>query len=192
MFANCGHNRNPLSVFHFPAQIFERPYSDSILLHRGCVCNSSNQSHLPVEYTSTGRDVEVHFTAHNMTTLDDPDTANFEGMFEFVKAPTSCKDGRRKFGPSGTIDMTFGDVSVEARNEELLLLYALPSALSDRVPLETLAHRALQRQQVSLCAPQGHLPEQTQSAEDLERHTLGDEQLALRDQVPSSAHHLGG
>ncbi|XP_043865522.1 uncharacterized protein LOC6586587 isoform X3 [Drosophila mojavensis] len=96
-------------------EIFERPYSDSILLHRGCVCNSSNQSHLPVEYTSTGRDVEVHFTAHNMTTLDDPDTANFEGMFEFVKAPTSCKDGRRKFGPSGTIDMTFGDIECRSR-----------------------------------------------------------------------------
>lgn len=75
------------------------------------MCNSSNQSHLPVEYTSTSRDVEVHFIAQNMTTLDDPDTVNFEGMFEFVKAPTSCKDGRRKFGPSGTIDMTFGDVS---------------------------------------------------------------------------------
>lgn len=47
-----------------------------------------------------------------MTTLDDPDAINFEGMFEFIKAPTSCKDGRRKFGPSGTIHMTFGDVSV--------------------------------------------------------------------------------
>ncbi|XP_033240183.1 uncharacterized protein [Drosophila pseudoobscura] len=96
-------------------EIFERPYHDSILLHRGCVCNSSNQSHLPVEYTSTGRDVEVHFVAQNMTTLDDPDTVNFEGMFEFVKAPTSCKDGRRKFGPSGTIDMTFGDVECRSR-----------------------------------------------------------------------------
>ncbi|KAH8366126.1 hypothetical protein KR093_009330, partial [Drosophila rubida] len=96
-------------------EIFERPYPDSILLHRGCVCNSSNQTHLPVEYTSTGRDVEVHFIAHNMTTLDDPDTANFEGMFEFVKAPTSCKDGRRKFGPSGTIDMTFGDIECRSR-----------------------------------------------------------------------------
>ncbi|XP_034481213.1 uncharacterized protein LOC117786905 [Drosophila innubila] len=96
-------------------EIFERPYPDSILLHRGCICNSSNQTHLPVEYTSTGRDVEVHFIAHNMTTLDDPDTANFEGMFEFVKAPTSCKDGRRKFGPSGTIDMTFGDIECRSR-----------------------------------------------------------------------------
>ncbi|EDW68632.2 uncharacterized protein [Drosophila virilis] len=96
-------------------EIFERPYPDSILLHRGCVCNSSNQSHLPIEYTSTGRDVEVHFIAQNMTTLDDPDTANFEGMFEFVKAPTSCKDGRRKFGPSGTIDMTFGDIECRSR-----------------------------------------------------------------------------
>ncbi|XP_032575246.1 uncharacterized protein LOC6616371 isoform X1 [Drosophila sechellia] len=96
-------------------EIFERPYHDSILLHRGCMCNSSNQSHLPLEYTSTSRDVEVHFIAQNMTTLDDPDTVNFEGMFEFVKAPTSCKDGRRKFGPSGTIDMTFGDVECRSR-----------------------------------------------------------------------------
>ncbi|KAH8295665.1 hypothetical protein KR018_002570, partial [Drosophila ironensis] len=96
-------------------EIFERPYHDSILLHRGCMCNSSNQSHLPVDYTSTSRDVEVHFIAQNMTTLDDPDTVNFEGMFEFVKAPTSCKDGRRKFGPSGTIDMTFGEVECRSR-----------------------------------------------------------------------------
>ncbi|XP_068149932.1 uncharacterized protein [Drosophila tropicalis] len=96
-------------------EIFERPYQDSILLHRGCLCNSSNESHLPVEYTSTSRDVEVHFIAQNMTTLDDPDTVNFEGMFEFVKAPTSCKDGRRKFGPSGTIDMTFGDIECRSR-----------------------------------------------------------------------------
>ena len=48
-----------------------------------------------------------------MTTLDDPDTINFEGLFEFVKGPITCKDGRRKYGPSGTIDMTFGDVSAE-------------------------------------------------------------------------------
>lgn len=102
---------NSVVPFSSP-QIFERPYHDTILLPRGCLCNSSNTSHLPVEYTSTSRDVEVHFTAYNMTTLDDPDALNFEGMFEFVKGPTNCKDGRRKFGPSGTIDMTFGDVSM--------------------------------------------------------------------------------
>ncbi|XP_055909808.1 uncharacterized protein LOC129944417 isoform X3 [Eupeodes corollae] len=96
-------------------EIFERPYHDSILLPRGCLCNSSNASHLPVEYTSTSRDLEVHFTALNMTTLDDPDALNFEGLFEFVKGPTSCKDGRRKFGPSGTIDMTFGDMDCRTR-----------------------------------------------------------------------------
>ncbi|XP_059217069.1 uncharacterized protein LOC106091151 isoform X2 [Stomoxys calcitrans] len=96
-------------------EIFERPYHDTILLPRGCLCNSSNTSHLPVEYTSTSRDVEVHFTAYNMTTLDDPDALNFEGMFEFVKGPTNCKDGRRKFGPSGTIDMTFGDMECRTR-----------------------------------------------------------------------------
>ncbi|XP_073842402.1 uncharacterized protein isoform X2 [Musca autumnalis] len=96
-------------------EIFERPYHDTILLPRGCLCNSSNSSHLPVEYTSTSRDVEVHFTAYNMSTLDDPDALNFEGMFEFVKGPTNCKDGRRKFGPSGTIDMTFGDMECRTR-----------------------------------------------------------------------------
>uniref|UniRef100_A0A1B0BBU0 DUF7805 domain-containing protein n=1 Tax=Glossina palpalis gambiensis TaxID=67801 RepID=A0A1B0BBU0_9MUSC len=96
-------------------EIFERPYHDSILLPRGCLCNSSNSSHLPVEYTSTSRDVEVHFTAFNMSTLDDPDALNFEGMFEFIKGPTNCKDGRRKFGPSGTIDMTFGDLECRTR-----------------------------------------------------------------------------
>lgn len=47
-----------------------------------------------------------------MTTLDDPDGLNFEGTFEFIKGPSGCKDGRRKFGPSGIIDMTFGDVCV--------------------------------------------------------------------------------
>ncbi|XP_036219322.2 uncharacterized protein [Bactrocera oleae] len=96
-------------------EIFERPYHDSILLPRGCLCNSSNSSHLPVEYTSTSRDLEVHFTAINMTTLDDPDAINFEGMFEFIKGPASCKDGRRKFGPSGTIHMTFGDMECRTR-----------------------------------------------------------------------------
>ncbi|XP_054735461.1 uncharacterized protein LOC129242692 [Anastrepha obliqua] len=96
-------------------EIFERPYHDSILLPRGCLCNSSNSSHLPVEYTSTSRDLEVHFTAINMTTLDDPDAINFEGMFEFIKGPANCKDGRRKFGPSGTIQMTFGDMECRTR-----------------------------------------------------------------------------
>ncbi|XP_046807625.1 uncharacterized protein LOC111683168 isoform X2 [Lucilia cuprina] len=96
-------------------EIFERPYHDTILLPRGCLCNSSNSSHLPVEYTSTSNDVEVHFTAYNMTTLDDPDALNFEGMFEFIKGPSNCKDGRRKFGPSGTIDMTFGDMECRTR-----------------------------------------------------------------------------
>ena len=75
------------------------------------MCNSSHTSSIPVEYTSTSRDLEVHFIANNMSTLDDPDAINFEGMFEFIKGPTGCRDGRRKFGPSGTIDMTFGDVS---------------------------------------------------------------------------------
>uniref|UniRef100_W8C8T0 CUB domain-containing protein n=1 Tax=Ceratitis capitata TaxID=7213 RepID=W8C8T0_CERCA len=96
-------------------EIFERPYHDSILLPRGCLCNSSNSSHLPVEYTSTSRDLEVHLTAINMTTLDDPDAINFEGMFEFIKGPANCKDGRRKFGPSGTIHMTFGDMECRTR-----------------------------------------------------------------------------
>ncbi|KPU78217.1 uncharacterized protein Dana_GF10200, isoform B [Drosophila ananassae] len=127
-------------------EIFERPYHDSILLHRGCMCNSSNESHLPVEYTSTSRDVEVHFIAQNMTTLDDPDTVNFEGMFEFVKAPTSCKDGRRKFGPSGTIDMTFGDIEcrsrpwlIEPSNGNKFLYVRLKAIfLSKHNPLKTL------------------------------------------------------
>jgi len=87
-----------------------------------------------VEYTSTGRDVEVHFIAHNMTTLDDPDTANFEGMFEFVKAPTSCKDGRRKFGPSGTIDMTFGDVSGRQQSFPTLFNLLLPLCRLNAAP----------------------------------------------------------
>ncbi|XP_037908293.1 uncharacterized protein LOC119649946 isoform X2 [Hermetia illucens] len=96
-------------------EIFEHPYQEVILLPRGCICNSSNSSMLPVEYTSTSREVEVRLTAINMTTLDDPDTIRFEGTYEFIKAPLTCKDSRRKFGPSGTVDMTFGDMECRTR-----------------------------------------------------------------------------
>ena len=48
-------------------EIFERPWHESIIFPRGCICNTTNQSTLPVEFTSTGRELEVHFTAINMT-----------------------------------------------------------------------------------------------------------------------------
>lgn len=96
-------------------EIFERPWQDSILFPRGCICNSRNSSELPVIYTSTSREVEIHFTAINMTSLDDPDTVNFEGTYEFLHAPTTCKDSRRKSGTSGIVDMTIGDMVCRTR-----------------------------------------------------------------------------
>lgn len=92
-------------------QIFEHPFTDSILFPRGCVCNSTAQSHLPVIYMSTGREVEIHFNAVNMSSHDDPDTVNFEATFEFFKGPTTCRDSRRKSGSSGVVNLSAGDVS---------------------------------------------------------------------------------
>jgi hypothetical protein len=95
-------------------QVFERPWHDSVLFVRNCVCNSTNSSILPVTYVSTGRELEVHFSAINMTKYDDPDTLNFVATYEFVKpliATTKCKDPKRKVGSEGTLSMNDGDVS---------------------------------------------------------------------------------
>jgi hypothetical protein len=102
-------------------QIFERPWHDSVLFIRNCICNSTNSSSIfPFSYTSTSREVEVHFTAVNMTKYDDPDNLNFQATFEFLKpiittystaAPTYCKDLKRKIGSEGTISLNEGDVS---------------------------------------------------------------------------------
>jgi len=94
-------------------EIFERPWHDSIVFIRNCVCNyTSNSSvNFPFVYFSTGREVEVHFSAINMTKYDDPDTLNFIATFEFVKVPIKCKDVRRKLGSEGTISLNDAEVS---------------------------------------------------------------------------------
>ena len=94
-------------------QIFERPWHDSILFIRHCICNSSCENILPVTYISSSREVEVHFSAVNMTKYDDPDSLNFQATFEFIKPtiPTKCKDSKRKLGSEGTISLNEGDVS---------------------------------------------------------------------------------
>lgn len=95
-------------------QIFERPWHDSAIFVRNCICNSSDPSALPITYESKGREVEVHFTAINMTRFDDPDTLNFQATFEFIRPPHvgKCKDQRRKLGSEGIIYLNEGEVSV--------------------------------------------------------------------------------
>uniref|UniRef100_A0A1B0CN39 CUB domain-containing protein n=1 Tax=Lutzomyia longipalpis TaxID=7200 RepID=A0A1B0CN39_LUTLO len=98
-------------------EIYEKPWHDVVAFPRGCVCNSTNISdtYLPIIYTSTSRDLEIRFTAINMTSFDDASVINFEGSFEFIKSPSSCRDSRRKFGPSGHVDMTFGVLECRSR-----------------------------------------------------------------------------
>jgi hypothetical protein len=93
-------------------QIFERPWHDSILFVRNCICNSTNSSELPITYTSMSRELEVHFSAINMTRYDDPDTLNFQATFEFIRPQTltKCKDSRRKLGTEGVINLNEGEV----------------------------------------------------------------------------------
>lgn len=97
----------------------ERPWHESILFPRSCVCNTTNTSHLPVVFTSTSREVEVHFTAINMTPFDDPDNIFFEGTFEFMPGPRQCKDVRRRNGPNGMIRLA--ESEPECRNKPWLI-----------------------------------------------------------------------
>ncbi|XP_038115047.1 uncharacterized protein LOC6050731 isoform X2 [Culex quinquefasciatus] len=100
-------------------EIFERPWHESIVFPRGCICNSTNRSFLPIVFSSTGREVEIHFSAGNMTALDDPDTLNFEATFEFIKAPVICKDVRRKNAVTGIVKLSAGEM--ECRNRPWLI-----------------------------------------------------------------------
>ncbi|XP_050073509.1 uncharacterized protein LOC126561419 isoform X1 [Anopheles maculipalpis] len=100
-------------------EIFERPWHESILFPRGCICNSTNNSYLPIVFTSTGREVEIHFSAANMTNGDDPDSLNFEASYEFVKGPMMCKDVRRKNAITGVVSLSSGDI--ECRNRPWLI-----------------------------------------------------------------------
>lgn len=89
----------------------EQPWYNTTTFLRGCGCNSMNTSDLPVIYTSSSRQIEIHFTALNMTTLDDPDNLNFEATYEFIKGPSACKELRKVSGGSGTILVSADDVS---------------------------------------------------------------------------------
>ncbi|XP_055536271.1 uncharacterized protein LOC129724969 isoform X2 [Wyeomyia smithii] len=100
-------------------EIFERPWHESILFPRGCICNSTNKSFLPIVFTTTGREVEIHFIAENMTSADDPDSLNFEATFEFVKGPMMCKDVRRKNAITGSVSLSGGEM--ECRNRPWLI-----------------------------------------------------------------------
>lgn len=89
----------------------ERHTPDStILFQRSCSCNGTNSSELPLVYTSTGKEIEVHFISTNMTTDDDPDSMNFEATYEFIKGPYMCKEPRKMSGPSGTTSLSHEDV----------------------------------------------------------------------------------
>lgn len=97
-------------------EIFERPQHESALFIRSCVCNSTAVNILPITYVSSSRELEVHFTAINMTKYDEPDTLNFMATFEFVKpllAGEPCKEAKRKLGSEGTISLNEGDVSFQ-------------------------------------------------------------------------------
>ncbi|KAG5680520.1 hypothetical protein PVAND_010026 [Polypedilum vanderplanki] len=102
-------------------QIYERPWHDSVPFVRNCVCNSSSHSELPITYISNSRELEVHFSAINMTRHDDPDTLNFQATFEFIKSPfqSKCKDARRKLGSEGVINLN--EAEFECRSKPWLI-----------------------------------------------------------------------
>lgn len=91
----------------------EQSTAGPTLFQRGCGCNSSNTSDLPIVYTSSNRVLEIHFTAVNMTALDDPDHLNFEGTYEFMKLPLLCKEVKKLSGTSGTVHSAEDNVSVD-------------------------------------------------------------------------------
>lgn len=89
----------------------EQSTANPTLFQRGCACNSSNTSDLPIIYTSSYRVLEIHFTAVNMTALDDPDHLNFEATYEFMKLPLLCKEVKKLRGTSGTVHAGEDNVS---------------------------------------------------------------------------------
>lgn len=83
----------------------EQPTGSEAFYQRGCACNSSNTSDLPIVYTSSSRALEVRFTAFNMTAHDDPDNLLFEATYEFIKLPLLCKEVKKLSGTSGIINV---------------------------------------------------------------------------------------
>lgn len=78
-----------------------------------------NTSDLPIIYTSSSREIEIHFTAVNMTSEDDPDNLSFEATYEFIKGPMACKELRKVSGGSGRISVSTDDVSVGVRGHRM-------------------------------------------------------------------------
>lgn len=121
----------------------ERHLPDSTtLFHRSCACNGTNSTDLPLTFTSSGREVEVHFTSANMTTEDDPEHIYFEATFEFIKVPYVCMEGRRKSGPSGTNSISMEDVSFSFVDKNRLVNdYCIICFRSNAVPVHGLLNR---------------------------------------------------
>lgn len=90
----------------------EQPTEGRAFYQRGCACNSSSTSDLPIVYTSSSRALEVRFTAINMTAHDDPDSLNFEATYEFIKLPLLCKEVKKLNATSGNINVADENVSL--------------------------------------------------------------------------------
>lgn len=112
----------------------EQPISDAPLFQRGCGCNSSNTSDLPILFTSSSRVLEIHFTAINMTALDDPKHLNFEATYEFIKFPLLCKEVKTLTGTSGTINLEDENVSFLIHLSIFLKYSEFDLKISERVP----------------------------------------------------------
>lgn len=90
----------------------EQPADSQAFYRRGCACNSSNTSDLPIVYTSSSQTLEIRFTAFNMTAHDDPDHLNFEATYEFIKLPILCQEVKKLSATSGIINMADEDVRI--------------------------------------------------------------------------------
>lgn len=103
----------PLTVVKYSnlIQVLEKHSTDSNLFLRSCGCNATNTSDLPIIYTSSGKDLEVHLIAVNMTSQDDPDSIYFEATFQFIKGPYTCRETRRRSGPGGQTSLALEDVN---------------------------------------------------------------------------------
>lgn len=99
--------------------MLEKHSPDSTLFLRSCGCNSTNTSDLPIIYTSSGKDLEVHLIAANMTSQDDPDSIYFEATFQFIKGPYTCRESRRRHGPGGQTSLALEDVNMNVSLTEL-------------------------------------------------------------------------
>lgn len=94
-----------------------------MLFQRSCLCNGTNYTEVPLVFTSSGRDLELHLLALNMSSLEDPDSIFFEATFEFVKGPYVCKESRRRIGNSGEASLSIEDVIICKTNFTININY---------------------------------------------------------------------